>query len=279
MRHSTVFAGKPEQINAVTLICSRFAPKITGKPLDKKIRIGAVSYLNTKPLLYGLANSSPDQDIELTLDYPAAIAEGLLNDKLDIGLVPVAIIPKLTEYHLVSDYCIGCDGQVASVCIFSDVPLEEAETVLLDYQSRTSVALTRILLKHYWKLNPVLQDTGGDEFIHRIGQKKAGLVIGDRALEQRRHSRYIYDLGEAWKAYTGLGFVFATWISNKKIDAAFLEAFNKLNGIGFKHLTEIINANPFPHFDLEQYYTRFVSYNLDENKKAGMNLFLQMIMQ
>jgi chorismate dehydratase len=245
--------------------------------LDKKIRIGAVSYLNTKPLLYGLAHSSLGQDIELTLDYPAAIAQGLQNGKLDIGLVPVAIIPTLPEYHLVSDYCIGCDGPVASVCIFSDVPLEETETILLDYQSRTSVALTRILLKNFWKLNPVLEDTGGDEYIHRISDKTAGLVIGDRALEQRHQSKYIYDLGEAWKAYTGLGFVFATWISNKKIDPVFLDKFNQLNTVGFEHLPEIISANPYPHFDLAAYYTKNISYLLDENKKAGMELFIKMI--
>jgi len=245
--------------------------------LDKKIRIGAVSYLNTKPLLFGLAHSSLDKDIELTLDYPAAIAQGLQNGKLDIGLVPVAIIPTLPEYHLVSDYCIGCDGPVASVCIFSDVPLEEAETVLLDYQSRTSVALTRILLKNFWKLNPVLEDTGGEEYIHRIGEKTAGLIIGDRALEQRLHSRYIYDLGEAWKAYTGLGFVFATWISNKAIDPVFLDTFNQLNAVGFEHLQEIISANPYPHFDLSAYYTRNISYKLDDHKRKGMERFLELL--
>lgn len=243
--------------------------------MDKKIRIGAVSYLNTKPLLYGLENSSLEQEIELTLDYPAAIAQGLMSGKLDIGLVPVAILPLMEEFHIVSDYCIGCNGPVASVCLFSDVPLEEAETLLLDYQSRTSVALTRILLKHYWKLNPVLEDTGGDDFIHRIGGKTAGLVIGDRALEQRKHSRYIYDLGEAWKDFTGLGFVFATWISNKRIDQGFLNKFNELNGIGLKNIPEIIRSNPFPHFDLAQYYTKSISYELDENKRAGMQHFLE----
>jgi len=245
--------------------------------LDKKIRIGAVSYLNTKPLLFGLVNSSLYNQIELTLDYPAAIARGLLSGKLDIGLVPVAIIPQMDEYHIVSDYCIGCDGPVASVCLFSDVPLEETETILLDYQSRTSVALTRILLNHYWNLNPVLEDAHGDEFIHRIAHKTAGLVIGDRALQQRQHSRYIYDLGEAWKDFTGLGFVFATWISNKKIDPSFLDAFNKINGIGLKLITEIISLNPYPHFDLEHYYTKNMSYLLDDNKRSGMKKFLELL--
>ncbi len=245
--------------------------------MDKKIRIGAVSYLNTKPLLYGLENSRLEKEIELTLDYPAAIAKGLLSGKLDIGLVPVAILPLMEEYHIVTDFCIGCNGPVASVCLFSDVPLHEAETVLLDYQSRTSVALTRILLKHYWKLNPVFEDTGGDEYIHRIGQKTAGLVIGDRALEQRQHSKFVYDLGEAWKDFTGLGFVFAAWISNRKIDPEFLRTFNELNAIGLQNIPEIIRSNPYPHFDLGQYYTANISYELDDFKRAGMNLFLEFL--
>jgi chorismate dehydratase len=242
--------------------------------LDKKIRIGAVSYLNTKPLLYGLLKSGLNKQIELILDYPAAIAEGLLSGKMDIGLVPVAIIHQMEEYYIVSDYCIGCNGPVASVCLFSDIPLEEIDTILLDYQSRTSVALTRILLKHYWKLNPILENTPGDEYIHRIGHKTAGLVIGDRALVQRQHSRYIYDLGEAWKDFTGLGFVFATWISNKEIDPAFLDEFNKINGIGLNLIPEIISLNPYPHFDLEQYYTKNMSYMLDDIKRSGMKKFL-----
>ena len=227
--------------------------------------------------MYGLENSSLEQEIELTLDYPAAIAQGLMSGKLDIGLVPVAILPLMEEFHIVSDFCIGCNGPVASVCLFSDVPLEEAETILLDYQSRTSVALTRILLKHYWKLTPVFEDTGGDEYIHRISGKTAGLVIGDRALEQRKHSRYIYDLGEAWKDFTGLGFVFAAWISNKKIDASFLDMFNKLNAFGLQHIPEIIRINPYPHFDLEHYYTQNISYLLDANKRSGMKKFLDLI--
>ena len=247
--------------------------------MDKKIRIGAVSYLNTKPLLYGLNHSAIEQEIELTLGYPAQIAKGLLTGKLDIGLVPVAIIPEMKEYHIISDYCIGCNGPVASVCIFSDVPLEEAETLLLDYQSRTSVELTKILLKYYWKLNPILSDTQGEQFIHRIGHKTAGLVIGDRALEQRKHSRYIYDLGEAWKSFTGLGFVFAAWISNKEIDPVFRESFNSINGIGLKNLPEIIRNNPYPHFDLQQYYSRFISYKLDESKLAGMARFLEFLVK
>ena len=145
------------------------------------------------------------QELELIIDYPARIAEQLVRDEIDMGLVPVAIIPRLNDYYINGDYCIGSNGAVASVCLFSEVPIEKIETVLLDYQSRTSVQLARVLLERYWKINPRLIDAGKDYRDHIHGTT-AGVVIGDRALEQRKLSPYIYDLGEAWKKMTGLSF-------------------------------------------------------------------------
>ncbi len=158
-----------------------FATKIKLIELDRKIRVGAVSYLNTKPLLYGIENSPVINEISLVTEYPARIADKLLNDEIDIGLVPVSMIPQMKEYHVNTRYCIGCDGPVASVCLFSESPLEEIKTVLLDYQSRTSVALARILFKKHWKQNPRFEDAGPD-FINEIGDTTAAIVIGDRAL-------------------------------------------------------------------------------------------------
>ncbi len=89
--------------------------------------------------------------IELVKAYPAKIAQDLMEGSIDMGLVPVAVTPLLKEAHFVSNYCIGAEGEVASVCIFSQVPIEQVEKVYLDYQSRTSVQLARILLEQYWK--------------------------------------------------------------------------------------------------------------------------------
>ena len=85
-------------------------------------------------------------EIDLVIDYPANVAKLLVENKIDIGLIPVAAIPLLREHYIISDYCIGCDGEVASVCLFSQVPINEIETILLDYQSKTSVALLQLLL-------------------------------------------------------------------------------------------------------------------------------------
>jgi chorismate dehydratase len=199
-----------------------------------------------------------------------------LDNSIDVGLVPVAVIPKLRESHIITDYCIGCNGPVASVCIFSEVPLEEVEEVLLDYQSRTSVALARLLLREYWKLSPRLTDTR-NEYQSRIKGNTAGLLIGDRALAQRNVSSYIYDLGEAWKNHTGLPFVFAAWVSNKKLDPAFIAAFNNANKSGVEHIDEVISANPSNIFDLKKYFSTHINYVLDNEKKQGLKLFLQEI--
>jgi len=240
----------------------------------RKIKCGAVSYLNTKPLIYGFQQGLMKDAIEMTTDYPAGIARKLLNNEIDLGLVPVAIIPALEEYYIIGDYCIGADGPVASVCLFSDIPIEEIKEVLLDYQSRTSVRLAKILLKEYWKVQPILTDAKAD-FREHIQGTTAGLVIGDRAFEQRKVSAYSYDLGEAWKNLTGLPFVFAAWISNKKLDDDFIQSFNTATGAGMQEIDTIIAANPYPLFDLKKYFTRHISYTLDERKKEGLALFLK----
>lgn len=242
--------------------------------MDRKIRVGAVSYLNTKPLIYGFERGMMKDKVDLIIDYPANIARSLLNDKIDIGLVPVAALPQMNEYHIVSDYCIGSNGEVASVCLFSEVPLEKIETILLDYQSRTSVALLKILAKEYWKINPELKNTD-TEFRSEIQGSTAAVVIGDRALEQRKKSTYIYDLGQAWKDYTGLPFVFAAWVSNKKLDEAFIKEFNAANEFGLKNINDIVAMRPYPVFDLKEYYTRYIKFVMDLSMRKAIDLFLE----
>ena len=241
--------------------------------MAQKIRVGAVSYLNTKPLIYGFEQGNMKDEIDLIYDYPANIAALLIQDKIDIGLVPVAIIPLLPAHQIVADYGIACDGEVASVCLFSDVPLQEIETILMDYQSRTSVALLQILLKEHWKINPALIAAKAD-YENEIAGTTAGLVIGDRAFVQRQKSKYIYDLGTAWKALTGLPFVFATWVGNKKLPADFIAAFNEANAIGLNNLDEVIGQNTNPDFDMQAYYTQNIQFYLKPAMHTALKLFL-----
>lgn len=239
-----------------------------------KIKVGIVNYLNTRPLLYGIRNSAVYEQIELTEDYPANIARLLVDGAIDVGLVPVAVIPHLNEHHIVADYCIGAEGAVASVALFSQVEVQQVQKLLLDYQSRTSVALAKVLLREYWKIQPQLVDTKSD-FRSMIKGTTAGVIIGDRALEQRQVSEYVYDLGAAWKDLTGLPFVFAAWISNKPLPADFMAAFNEANKMGLENIDKVVAETPYPVFDLHQYYTKYVRFELDADKKRGLERFLQ----
>lgn len=214
------------------------------------------------------------KQIELIIDYPSRIATMLLEDEIDMGLVPVAVIPQMKEFHINGEWCIGSNGNVASVCIFSETPIEKVQTVLMDYQSRTSVQLARVLLKEYWKIEPTVID-GGKDFRDHIKGTTAGVVIGDRALEQRHRSPYIYDLAEGWKALTGLPFVFAAWISNKRLDPGFIKEFDEANHQGILHIDEVVAQNPYTGFSLHDYFTKHLDYRLDAPKREGLERFLQ----
>jgi chorismate dehydratase len=241
--------------------------------LTHKIKVGAVNYLNTKPLIYGFEQGLMKDEVELILDYPAAIAEKLLNNEIDIGLVPLAILPKLHPHYIVGEYGIACNGEVASVCLFSEVSLQQIDTILLDYQSRTSVQLLQILLKEHWKISPKLV-AAHINYEKDIKGNVAGLVIGDRAFKQRLVSKYSYDLGQAWKDMTGLPFVFATWLSTKKMSDDFVKHFNAANALGLNCIDEIARENSITEYDLALYYKENIDYKIVEEKIKAIRLFI-----
>ena len=246
--------------------------------LSKKIRVGAVSYLNTKPLLYGLQHHAVSKSIELIEDYPANLARALQDNAIDIGLVPVAVIPSLPEAHIISDYCIGATGPVASVCIFSKVPMEQIQSLYLDYQSKTSVNLARVLLKNYWNKEVLLLEAPAN-FIDLIDGTTAAVIIGDRALDKFDSYHFRYDLAEAWINYSGKPFVFATWVSNKELDLSFIASFNEANALGLSKIEKVIDQLTADKnaYDLHTYFTKNISYTLDAAKKEGMAQFLSLL--
>lgn len=244
--------------------------------MNSKIKVGAVSYLNTKPLLYGIENSDIINDIDLIVDYPSQLAKSLQDGSIDMALLPVAAMPGIEGARIVSDYGIASDGNVASVAIFSQVPMEQIQSVYLDYQSRSSVRLARLLLEKHWNKNVILRPAE-ENYIEYINGTTAGVIIGDRALKQLDNFEYIYDLATGWKAYTGLDFIFAAWVANKELPEDFLKAFNAANAVGLEHLDEIVAENPFPYYDLKKYFTENIKFYLDEDKKKGLNKFLELI--
>lgn len=243
----------------------------------EKIKVGIVNYRNTRPLLYGLERSPIREKIELIGDYPAHLVPMLISGEIDLGLIPVAAIKRLPEYHINGNFCIGAEGEIASVALFSEVPMEQIETVLLDYQSMSSVALLKWLMKDFWGISPRIVQTTDEHYREEIKGTTAGLVIGDRALEQRKISSYIYDLGSEWKAITGLPFVFAAWVSLKPLPEDFIREFDEANAIGLDHIHEIVANDPYPFYDMVKYYKLHLSYELDERKRKALSKFLELI--
>jgi chorismate dehydratase len=167
---------------------------------------------------------------------------------------------------------------VASVALFSQVSMDQIDKVYLDYQSRTSVALAKILFKQYWK-KEVEFLTATEGYMDHINGNTAGIIIGDRALACLDKFQHIYDLGSAWKAYSGLPFVFAAWVANKTIPLEFMEAFDAANVYGLSHLDDVIALIPPSEqvYDLHKYYTENISYEYTEDKKKGLDRFLNLI--
>lgn len=235
--------------------------------------MSAVSYVNSYPFIFGLRNHPVQALIDLQLDTPADCARKLLSGEVDLGLIPVAVIPKLQESHIISDYCIGADGAVETVCLFSEVPLEEVEEVLLDYQSRTSVQLVQLLAEKHWNIHPRWKQADAD-FIQKIGGKTAGVVIGDRAFPLRDRFPFVKDLAEEWKTLTGLPFVFACWVSNRPLDDGFIEQFQQALDLGLSQKRQAIeNMAADPNDSLVRYVEEVISYKLDDKKRQAMKLF------
>jgi chorismate dehydratase len=230
-----------------------------------KYKISAVSYTNTIPFIYGLKQSGLINSIDLALDNPSDCAAKLINNQVDIGLVPVAALSAIPGCEIISDYCIGASGAVNSVFIFSNKLISEIKTLQFDVQSRTSNYLAKVLLKNYWKTNPEIVNGRADAFVE----------IGDRTFGKKDQYAFAYDLAEEWNSFTGLPFVFAVWAANKSIDAGFIEEFNAALKLGLDSRVEVVKTLPRePGFNIEDYLLYRVDYSFNAAKKQALLLFL-----
>ena len=237
------------------------------------IRISAVSYTNTIPFIYGLQNHAISKEIQLSLDVPAMCADKLKEDKVDIGLIPVAEILNLPESYIISDYCIGAKGAVDSVFIFSNCPIKDIKYIQLDPQSKSSNQLALVLLKNYWKIEPefVLK---AKEYGRSPHPKTAFVQIGDRTFGQVDKHSFVYDLAAEWQKFTGLEFVFAAWVSNKKLDSGFIEKLNESLKFGLDNRLKILeNMEMRKDFDLIDYLMHKIDYQFTDSKKQALQLF------
>ena len=245
--------------------------------MDTK-RISIVSYLNSKPFLFGLRNSKINSQLDISLDIPSKIVAKLSYNLVDVGLIPVGGLADLEEYQIISDYCIGAVGKVKTVVLVSDVPLNQVETILMDYQSRTSVLLAKVLAKFYWKKEFKWENTCNN-FQHKsINGNTAGVLIGDRVFEVEGKFKYSYDLSEEWQKFTNLPFVFAVWAANKEIPVAFENEFNEAMKLGLENIKEVVKQEQkdYPSVDISDYFADNISFELDNAKRMGMQKFLQL---
>lgn len=244
-----------------------------------KIKISIVSYFNTLPFRYGLKNSELIGNIDLQEDIPSICAQKLKFKQVDIGLVPVALLAELDNYKIITDYCIGANGKVDSVKLYSEVPLDQIKTVTLDYQSRSSIKLTKVLDRFYWKKHFEFMDAKPG-YERNITGTNAAVVIGDRTFSLNGSFKYEFDLADEWKKMTGLPFVFAAWVATSEMDQKFILEFNEVLKNGIQNTQQAVAESGIEHpsgFNPVDYLTNKISYDLDENKRKALDLFLNYI--
>jgi chorismate dehydratase len=243
------------------------------------VKISAVSYLNTFPFVYGIRESGLLHNFSLELDVPSVCAEKLKNGSVDIALVPVAALPEIGGLNYISDFCIGAVGEVKTVLLLSKVPREKIRKVHLDFDSRTSVELVKVLARHHWRIHPQWENlqagrAASPEDIESL------VAIGDKTFLIRKNFPYVYDLAAEWIRFTGLPFVFAVWVSRVKLPDEVLQQFTEALSFGILHKKDCINyfRDRLPACeDCLSYLEHNISYEFDERKRQGLGKFLEYI--
>lgn len=246
---------------------------------ERPIRIGAVSYLNSKPLIEDLAVLA--SDAELILDFPSRLADDLSAGVLDVALIPSVEVLRDADYEIVSDACVATHGPVLSVKLFSRVPFANVRTLALDEGSRTSATLARVMLSERFGVRPsttllplgfATEDTSAD----------AVLLIGDRAMKPPRE-RFVatWDLGEEWTQWTGLPFVFAMWAARRDVELDDIEdALCESRDRGIERFAEIAKREA-PKLGITEelarnYLARNLHFKLGSAERAGLRLFQEL---
>lgn len=175
-----------------------------------KLRVGIVNYLNSKPLAWGFLKSHHGDLFAPSFHSPARVARMLEQGSLDVGLIPSVEYQRIPGLRVIRDLCVASSREVRSVLLVSTRPIEEIRRVALDHNSRTSVALLRILLRERWGVDPEAVEQRPD--VERmLDEADAALVIGDAALKVDRDRYRVTDLAAEWQTLTGHPFVFAVW--------------------------------------------------------------------
>lgn len=249
--------------------------------MTERLRIGGVSYLNSKPLLEDLPGLLPEADVRL--DFPSRLADDLSAGRLDVALIPSVEYFRGKNYEIVSDACVAARGPVLSVKLYTRKPWGEIRTLALDQGSRTSATLVRILLAERYGVFPDLQplplgnttrDTDAD----------AILLIGDRAMfPPEEKFLATWDLAEEWFEWTGLPFVFAMWVARPNIMNHHLDVESALETArdrGVERLEHIAQREapllglPLPM--VEKYLKDNLHYRMESAERSGLRWFYEL---
>ncbi|HZL34511.1 MAG TPA: menaquinone biosynthesis protein [Tepidisphaeraceae bacterium] len=256
-------------------------PPLAHKPfrVRDRLRIGSVSFLNAKPLIHGLESHD---GLDLTLDVPSRLLDGLVKHRFDVALLPVIDYQRMAGLRLLTAGGIGCDGPTLTVRIFSPVPISEIQTLACDTDSHTSVALARVVLAERWGIRPEFRDLPRDESRAgpRIaGNKTARLLIGDKVVcDEPAGLPHQLDLGGAWKDLTGLPFVFAAWMARAETQLRDLpSSLRDAKTSGLQNIAQIIARHALPHgwpADIARtYLTQYLKYDIGLRQLEAIRLF------
>jgi chorismate dehydratase len=243
-------------------------------PAATALRIASVSYLNAKPLLWGVESFD---DVRLQLDVPAKLLDRVRFNEADIALLPVIDYQRLDDLVIVPSGGIGSDGPTLTVRIFSKTPIEQIRTLACDTDSHTSVALAQIVLAERFRIQPELCAP-----VRGLEVTDACLLIGDKVVcEEPTGFAHQLDLGEAWKQLTGLPFVFAVWMTRKGINLRDLPArLSEARVEGLKHVDELVERFAIPRGWPGDVARRYLSVNLQyeigERQLAAIRRFHQL---
>ena len=247
----------------------------------EKVRVSAVRYINSYPFMIGLRDGEVSSMIELGVCHPSECADRLIAGESDLGLIPVAMLASMEEYHLVGDYCLSTNGEVRTVLLVSNTLFENITTIYLDFRSRSSVALCRILAARFWHREFEWRPTDESFDIKAMTEGEGAVMIGDRCFEYARFFSLRLDLGLEWKRFTGLPFVFACWVSARKLPEEFTALFNKALGEGLERRNEAVSllekdsaASPE---EVIYYLNHNIDFRLDDRKRESLSAFVALI--
>lgn len=242
---------------------------------QEKIRISALSYSNTYPFVLGLNQKMGEDAAVLNFEVPAMTARRFANGEVDIALVPVGALIDFDDYQIITDFCIGADGPVKTVCLYSNYKIDKLEKIYLDNESRTSFMLVQIIAAFFWKIKPEFEILKPDTILK---SNEAILLIGDKTFGKSTEYNYTWDLANEWKIFTGLPFVFAVWISRKNANSEFIVELNAWLQYGLDSRSQIGKYFKLPvqETEFQEYINNFIDYNLDFQKRHAISLFLDL---